>query len=192
MKNIEDIPSPEDMELDVDYGTEFIDATNMEQTPDVGYFPTSSGGRIQGPSTPRGSGEQPDIDEDDDDDFPPPTAPAQAPRMVTPPIDPPPENDLEGLVDGVSSSPWRGSGFLGRASPPAREDPASREGSPTLATSEEANEANDEVPYWDQPLPESEDEEESQPPPPGTSPGASGPGPMAEKRVRFTPSSYPQ
>ena len=43
VKNIEDIPSPEGMELDVDYGTEFIDATDMEQTPDVGYFPTSTG-----------------------------------------------------------------------------------------------------------------------------------------------------
>ena len=112
--------------------------------------------------------------------------------MVTPPIDPPPESDLEGLADGVSSSPWRGSGFLGRASTPAREGPVSREGSPTLATSVEANGADDEVPHWDQPLPESEDERESQPPPPGLSPGASGPGPMAEKRVRFTPSSYPQ
>ena len=44
VKNIEDIPSPEGMELDVDYGTEFVEADRVEKTPDVGYFPTRTGG----------------------------------------------------------------------------------------------------------------------------------------------------
>jgi hypothetical protein len=161
----------------------------VEQTPDVGYFPTNTGGRVQEPPTPTGPRRQPDTDEDDTDEFPPPT---QGPNMVTSPTDPPPESNLEDLVDGVSSSPWRGSGFLGRASTPAREGPASGAGSPTAATNEEPDEENEEIPHWDRALPESEDEEGAQPPPPGTSPGVQGPGPMVEKRVRFTPSSYPQ
>ena len=92
----------------------------------------------------------------------------------------------------MSSSSWRGSGFLGRASTPAREGPTSGGSSPAFATREETDEADDEVPYQDVSLPESEDEGESQPPPPGASPGAPGPGPMARKRVRFNPSPYPQ
>jgi hypothetical protein len=111
---------------------------------------------------------------------------------MTSPTNPPRESDLEDLVDGVSSSPWRGSGFLGRASTPAREGPASEAGSPTAATNKEPSEGNEDIPYWDQELPDTEDEEEAQPPPPGTSPGAQGPEPRIEKRVRFTPSSYPQ
>jgi hypothetical protein len=173
----------------VDYGVEFINTADVEQTPDVGYFPTNTGGRVEGPPTPTGPRRQPDAYEEDTDGFHPPT---QAPSMVTPPPDHPPENDLEDLVDGVSSSPWRGLGFLGRASTPAREGPASGAGSPTAAPNEEPGGDNEEVPYWDQALPDTEDEEEAQPPPPGTSPGAQSPEPRTEKRVRFTPSSYPQ
>ena len=44
VKNIEDISSPGGMELDVDYGTEFVEADRVEKTPDVGYFLTRTGG----------------------------------------------------------------------------------------------------------------------------------------------------
>ena len=92
----------------------------VERTPDVRYFPTSTGGtprrvpqnmNLQGGNVYGG-------DDSDDDDQPP--APQRGPVMVPPP---PPEDDIRYPPSEVSSSPWRGTGCTGRASTPTMEEP---------------------------------------------------------------------
>ena len=197
VKNIEDIPSPGGMELDVDYGTEFVEADKVEKTSDVGHFPTRSGGSTGGvPHTmplqggSRYEGDDSDNDSDDDDQ---PLAPQRGPVMVPPPPPEPPEDDRPYPPSEVSSSPWRGAGFQGRASTPAVEAPAPPGDLPSLPLTpvEEVEEREDRIPGHDVSLPESEDEDADQPPSTVRAPSLEVPRERVWKNVRFGNSPYP-
>jgi hypothetical protein len=143
---------------------------------------------LQGGS--RYEGDDSDNDSDDDDQ---PLAPQRGPVMVPPPPPEPPEDDRPYPPSEVSSSPWRGAGFQGRASSPAVEAPAPPGDLPSLPLTpvEEVEEREDRIPGHDVSLPESEDEDADQPPSTVRAPSLEVPRERVWKNVRFGNSPYP-